>query len=218
MSTVTLKTQPVYGLPSAHSATQYDDEFLLPRLSSRWNILGTIPTINTTDMVGQLHLKNPSIGYQLTGIYEAAPTTLPFTVTTSITNWVLNNSFVSAGLLFLKSDLSLMSDFVWLYGGYTSSLSDVAMNNWTGISNRSTNNNSNVNWPGTYPVMFSVRIVSASSWTGQYSTNGGTTWSNYANNPFNPGYVPGYIGLALAGETAGGYAEAYFDNITVTLG
>lgn len=208
----------VYGIPPGRVVqTPFNDYFIGP-LKSIWTPLGgvngAIDVLNTTDVPGQLRMKVNTTGNGVYGITKPMPP-LPFTVTTRLVSWTLASNYVQAGILLTDaaggSPGGGVRVFGPLFGGFGAGLNDMSASSW---SNRGTSRSgvADANVVSVAPIQLRADVASStvSYW---YSLNDGGSWTSiYSGSTI--GFTPARIGLCVAGNTAGGLAECYFNWIT----
>lgn len=205
MPFVTVRSQPVFGLPRAPVTPvgPYTDEFNSPSLASKWTKVGALDKYNTSDTPGTLHLYDANIGYAIAGILETVPP-FPFTVETKLSAYTLNNNFVSAGIWMFDGTQYL--SYGWLYGGYGGSLNDIYWQTWSSLTVRATNNNADI-VASAAPIGYRIVATNATTWVFSYFSAG--AWTEQSTSA--PSFTPKQVGLYIAGQTAGGLADANFD-------
>jgi hypothetical protein len=181
----------------------YDDEF---DAFAGWTTLGSIATLNATDIPSCLHMAMTGSGTNtMNGIYKAAPAT-SFTVTCRISDKLVYTNYQQYGLMVTETSPGK----VFAFGeGYVNGLCYEA-NLWTNITSRSENNA--LSGIGEVHPYLRLVVTSSSSVTCQSSLYGmvwQTLWTG------SPGLTPANVGLWLMGWGTPPL-DAYFDWIRFT--
>ena len=189
----------------------YSDDFSASTLDGKWTQLGgsLLDVLDTTSTSNQLRMKSNSAGYAVYGVYETAPAG-PFVAVAKIASWALASNYVQAGILLADSTPTALLAWGPLYGGYGAAVNDLAFGYWTSRTVRSWCLDNNI-------------VTSAPLWLGityfgsklhcSYSLDG-SAWIPFGSTIDSP-FTISRVGLFVAGNTAGGSAEAYFEYIKV---
>lgn len=195
-------------------STIYDDDFAAATLDGKWTELGgtLLDTLNTTDTAGQLHMQETATGYGVFGVYQAAPPA-PFVMTAKIDSWTLGTSYVQAAIFLADATPTALRLFGPVYGVYGASVNDMATGAWTSRTVRGGANDVNA---GAMSAPFWLRVCVSTTTEAAFSYSAdGTNWSAGVASAI--GFTLGNVGLAIAGNTAGGEASAYWEGIKFAL-
>lgn len=194
------------GSPDAKPASPAakDDEF---EALSGWTTHGSLDISNVSDFPSNLHIGNTSIGYAVNGIYKAVPS-IPFTVTAKLSGFYCLSNYLQAGIMLLDATPTALYVVGPLFGGFASIPTDFAVGKWTNRTTRASATDTDMHvvmWNGYIRI-----VVNSSSNVDLYFSDNG-----YAYIPIltaqNPGFTVANVGLAVAGNTAGGKVDAFFD-------
>jgi hypothetical protein len=184
-------------LPSSPSA--YDDEF---GSLSGWTTLGTVPTLNATDIPSNLHMAVTD-GSAINGIYKVAPP-LPFTVTAKISSKLHVANFQQAGLMLLESSPGKLLIFGPIFNTGYAAGDGWTVNKWTNRTTRGAY--TDINWK---PWRFIRLLVDSGGIVTCQASLNGLIWVTLSSKYFS-GIGSSNVGL-FVWDYYTSPSEAYFD-------
>jgi hypothetical protein len=182
----------------------WDDEF---DAFTGWTTLGTLTTLNVTDVPSILHMAVTD-GSAINGIYKEAPPA-PFTVTAKISAKLFEANHHSAGLMLLDASPGRLFNFYQNYNTGYGNLQGGDVDQWSNRTSRGSYTDINFR-----QCQYLRMIVASNGLVTCQASDRGLVWATLSTNYFT-GVSPVNVGLMIWRYYASPM-EAYFDWIRFT--